>query len=207
MNRYLFLCIMLLLAGCGSTLSATPTPQFSLPPDPLPITDDSGATIATQPNGFWVMVSGVDEHGLIIEHELTLFDEPNNEEATTTLIHTGTAVVVHEIRQTGPQGLRRFYRIQATNGQMGWISDYYVRRIVYLFDENGTAVSLFAAPDGKEITQVANVTPVIIKEPTGADWWIVQTVEGNILGWVQAAFIKESPEPEFLLNQQHAHEP
>ena len=198
---------MLFLAGCSSLASATPTPQFSLPADTIPITDESGATIATQPSGPWVMLSGVDEHGLIVEHELTLFAEPDNPEAATSLIHTGTAVVVHEIRQTGPQGLRRFYRVQAINGQTGWISDYYVRRVVYLFDENGTAVSLFAAPDGQEVTRVVNVTPVTIKEPTGADWWIVQTVEGNMLGWVQAAFIKESPEPEFLLNQQHAHEP
>ena len=207
MIKKTFLFVWLFLAGCNSIIPATPTPQFTLPPDTIPITDESGATVATQPGGLWVMVSGVDEHGLIIEHELVLFDEPDNEEATTSLIHTGTAVVVHEIRQTGPQGLRRFYRVQALNGQMGWISDYYVRRVVYLFDENGTAVSLFAAPDGQELTQVANVTPVIIKEPTGADWWIVQTVEGDVLGWVQTGFIKESPEPEFLLNQQHSHEP
>ena len=207
MTRKTILFVMLFLAGCSSIIPATPTPQFSLPPDTIPITDDSGATIAMQPNGLWVMVSGVDEHGLIVEHELTLFDEPDNEEAATSLIHTGTAVVAHEIRQTGPQGLRRYYRVQAINGQMGWISDYYVRRVVYLYDENGTAVSLFAAPDGQEVTRVANVTPVLIKEPTGTDWWIVQTVEGNVLGWVKAAFVRESPEPEFLLNQQHPHEP
>lgn len=207
MMRKTVLFVMLFLAGCSSLASATPTPQFSLPADTIPITDESGATIATQPRGPWVMLSGVDEHGLIVEHELILFAEPDNPEAATSLIHTGTAVVVHEIRQMGPQGLRRFYRVQAMNGQMGWISDYYVRRVVYLYDENGTAVSLFAAPDGQEVTRVVNVTPVTIKEPTGADWWIVQTVEGNMLGWVQAAFIKESPEPEFLLNQQHTHEP
>ncbi len=207
MTKRTILFAMLILAGCSSIIPATPTPQFSPPPDTIPITDESGTTIATQPNGLWVMVSGVDEHGLIVEHELTLFDEPDNEEATSSLIHTGTAVVVHEIRQTGPQGLRRYYRVQAINGQMGWISDYYVRRVVYLFDENGTAVSLFAAPDGQEVTRVANVTPVILKEPTGTDWWIVQTVEGDVLGWVKAAFVKESPEPEFLLSQQHPHEP
>lgn len=207
MTRRLFLFFMLLMAGCSSLVPATPTPQFLPPPDTIPVTDDSGVIIATQPGGLWVMVSGVDEHGLIVEHELTLFDEPDNEDAATSLIHTGTAVVVHEIRQSGPQGLRRFYRVQAINGQMGWISDYYVRRVVYLYDKDGTAVPLFAAPDGQEVAQVPNVTPVLIKEPTGADWWIIQTVEGDMLGWVPATFIKESPEPEFLLNQQHTHAP
>ncbi len=198
-------CVMFLLAGCNAFVSATPTPAFSPPADSIPITDASGTTIATQPNGLWVLLSGVDDHGLIVEHELTLFAEPDNEQAATTVIHTGTAVVVQEIRQMGPQGLRRFYRIQATNGTTGWISDYYVRRVAYLFNENGTTVPLFASPGEKEIAQLANVTPVTIKEPTQDEWWIVQTVDGDMLGWVEATFVKESSEPEFLLNQQHTH--
>ena len=198
--------VTLFLVGCNSFVSTTPTPVFSPPADSIPITDDSGATIATQPTGLWVMLSGVDEHGLIVEHDLTLFDEPDNPEATTSLIHTGTAVAVHEIRQTGPQGLRRFYRIQATDGQTGWISDFYVRRVVYLFNDEGTTVPLFASPGEREMAQLPNVTPVILKEPTQDEWWIVQTVEGDMLGWVAANFVKESPEPEYLLNQQHLHE-
>ncbi|MCP5095475.1 MAG: hypothetical protein GY943_07980 [Chloroflexi bacterium] len=187
-------------------IPATPTPPFSPPPDVVPITDDTGETIATQPKGLWVMVSGVDEHGLIVEDVLNLLEEPDNEESTTVPVHSGTAVVVHEIRQTGPQGLRRYYRVQAMNGEMGWISDYYVRRVSYVFNENGTTVPLFAAPGENEITQLDNVTPVTIREPTQDEWWIVQTVDGDLLGWVEASFVKESPEPEFLLNQQHAHD-
>lgn len=206
MTKKLIWFVVFFLVGCNAFMPVTPTPKFSPPPDSIPVTDDTGATIATQPNGLWIMLSGVDEHGLIVEHELTLFDEPNNEESSTSLIHTGTAVVVHEIRQTGPQGLRRYYRVQAINGQTGWISDYYVRRLVYLFNEEGTTVPLFAAPEGQEVAQLPNVTPVIIKEPTQEAWWIVQTVQGDLLGWVEASYVKESPEPEFLLNQQHLHE-
>lgn len=187
-------------------MPATPTPSFSSPPDSIPITDASGETIATQPKGLWVLLSGVDDHGLIVEHDVMIFAEPDDEEAAPSLIHTGTAVAVHEIRQMGPQGLRRFYRVQATDGTAGWISDYYVRRVAYLFNENGTAVSLFASPGEKEIAQLPNVTPVTIKEPTQDEWWIVQTIDGEMLGWVEARFVKESPEPEFLLNQQHLHE-
>ena len=204
-----FLCIIIfsiLLFGCNRSETATSTPVFSPPPDTIPITDDSGATVASQPEGFWIMLSGVDEHGLIAEDNLVLFDEPNNEDAASTLVHTGTAVVPQEIRQTGPQGLRRFYRVQTIDGKMGWISDYYVRRVAYVFNENGTTVPLYAAPGEREIKQLPNVTPVKIKEPTQGEWWIVQTIDGETFGWVEAAFVKESSEPEFLLNEQHLHE-
>ncbi len=153
------------------------------------------------------MLSGVDDHGQLVEHELTLFAQPDVEDGDTTTIHSGTAVAVYEIRQVGPQGLRRFYRVQAVDGTNGWIAEYYVRRVAYLFAEEETAVSLFDAPDGKEITQLGNITPVTIKDPTAKAWWQVQTVAEEQVGWVQAIYIQESPEPEFLVNQQHPHEP
>ena len=199
--------ILFLFIGCDSLNPATPSPAFSPPPDTIPITDDSGATVATQPEGFWIMLSGVDEHGLIAEYDLALLSTPDDETTTTSLVHTGTAVIPHEIRQTGPQGLRRYYRIQTIDGKIGWISDYYVRRVAYLFNENGTTVSLYATPGEREVKQLPNVTPVKIKEPTQGEWWIVQTIDGQTLGWVEATFVKESSEPEFLLNEQHLHEP
>ena len=199
--------ILLLLIGCNQQETATTTPSFPSPPATIPITNDAEETVAEQPEGFWVMISGVDEHGLIAEHDLNLYAEPNPDQEVIGVIHTGTAVVPHEIRQTGPQGLRRFYHIQTIDGQMGWISDYYIRRVAYLFNENGTTVSLYAAPGERQVGQVPNVTPIKVKDPTQMDWWIVQTIDGKMLGWVEATFVKESSEPEFLLNEQHLHEP
>jgi hypothetical protein len=191
------------LSGCQFLASATPTPVTQ--PETIPITDDAGETLATQTGPLWVVVSGVDEHGLIAEHELVLLSEPMATAVASTTIHTGTAVAVHEIRQTGPQTAQRFYRIEALSGETGWISDYYVRRSVYLFNAEGTSVLLYAsAAANNELASLTNVTPVSVKSVVG-DWWIVQTADGALIGWVEAKFVKESPEPEFLLNQQHVH--
>jgi hypothetical protein len=59
-------------------------------------------------------------------------------------VHTGTAAAVHEIRQSGPQDLWRFYRVRA--------------------------------------------------------------VDGTLIGWVGAGYVKESPAWEFLLNLEHEHD-
>lgn len=200
------LLLFALLLGCNTAVpDAPPTPIVPLP-EAVHITNDAGETIATQPGLLWVLVSGVDEHGLIAEHELNLMAAPILEADVERLVHTGTAVAVQEIRQTGPQNLRRFYRVMTIEGDSGWISDYYVRRVGYLFNENGTDVPIFAAPEGSEVSRLPNVSPVTIKDPTRPDWWIVQTMAGDLTGWVPVSFVKESPEPEFLLNIEHEHE-
>jgi hypothetical protein len=168
----------------------------------IPVTNGAGAVVSRQPGPLWVLLSGVDEHGLIAEHELTLLSEPEPTAVSETTIHTGAAVGVLEIRQTGPQNLQRYYRVQAPTGQAGWISDYYVRRTGYLFNAGGTAVPLLDTPGGSEVAEVVNVTPVEILSPLAA-WWQVQTRDGNLTGWVEVGYVKESPEPEFLLNQHH----
>lgn len=175
-------------------------------PTAVPISTDLGEAVASQPGPIWVLISGVDEHGLIVEHQVTLLAEPDLEADPGPEVHTGIAATVHEIRQTGPQNLRRFFRVETVNGEVGWISDYYIRRTAYLFNEQGTTVTLHAAPDGGEVAEVGNVTPVVVRQPAiNDDWWIVQTVADGIVGWVDATYVKESPEPEFLLNEQHDH--
>lgn len=198
---YWLLCLIWLLVGCRFSSAAAPPPT----PATIPVTNDAGETLATQPGPLWVLLSGVDEHGLIAEHELTLLSEPVSTAVSDTRIHTGTAVAILEIRQTGPQNLRRFYYVQSLSGKSGWISDFYVRRVAYLFNPQGTTVPLYAMPGKTTLGQVDNVTPVTIKEPSQPDWWIVQTMDEQLTGWVQAGYVKESSEPEFLLNQQHEH--
>lgn len=206
--RYPFFCLFCLwaLSGCvgsrsGATASHIPTVT---PPPAVPITAND-SNIAAQPGPLWVLLSGVDEHGLIAEHELTLLTSPDPTASQEARVHTGVAAAVQEIRHTGPQNLQRFYHVQTVTGASGWISDYYVRRVAYLYDANSSKVTLYSSPDGLEVAQLPNVSPVMIKIPTDDEWWLVQAVQTGTLGWVRVTFIKESPVWEFLLNQQHEH--
>jgi len=201
-----------LFTACGNVTSPPPTLTFTPPPTPpiiassIAISNAEGTSISEQP-GFleWVLLSGVDEHGIAAEHDLTLLADTDPQAAALTQIHTGTPVIVLEIRQVGPQGLQRFYHVQTLDGTTGWISDYYVRRKAYVFDINGTTVPIFDKPRGAEIARLENVTPVTLRQPQDVDWWQVSTLDGSVLGWVEVKFVKESPEKEFLLGENHDH--
>jgi len=202
----------LLLAACGGVAIIPPTPTFTPPPtppviaSPIVVSNAEGTPISQQP-GFveWVLLSGVDEHGLTAEHTLTLLVDADPKAAELTQIHTGSPVVVLEIRHMGPQGLQRFYHVQTLDGISGWISDFYVRRQAYVFNLEGTTVPIFDKPQGAETAQLANVTPVTLRQPQDLTWWQVSTLEGSVLGWVESRFVKESPEEEFLFGEDHEH--
>jgi len=203
MKQYLSFLILCagLLVGCTGAATTVPTPI----PTAVAISGVAGETLAMQEGPLWVLLSGVDEHGLIAEHELTLLQEPDAAAAAGPIVHTGIPAAVLEIRQAGPQNLQRFYRVETVNGDAGWISDYYVRRVAYLYQADSDSVPLFAAPDGQEVVQLPNISPVAVKQPSEGDWWLVQAVEDGTLGWVRADLVKESPLAEFLTNQSHEH--
>jgi len=200
------------ITACGGSAFALPTPTFTPPPtppiiaSPIPVLNEQGTPIAEQP-GFveWVLLSGVDEHGLTLEHTLTLITEADPHAPALTQIHTGHPVMVLEIQHVGPQGLQRFYRVQTLEGIIGWISDFYVRRQAYVFNHEGTAVPVFDKPRGAQIAQLANVTPITLRQPQDLTWWQVSTLDGSVLWWVESRFVKESPEAEFLLGEDHGH--
>lgn len=202
MKRLFLLLTTLLLPACGRFQSASMAP----PPTAVPIVAADGAVVNNEAGPLWVLLSGVDEHGLIAEHDFPLLQNPDANAPTGLRVHSGVAAAVHEIRHAGPNGLQRFYRVQTVTGASGWISDYYVRRIVYLFDPNGGTVPLYAAPDGPEVARLANVSPVTVKVPTDdPEWWLVRSTQEGTLGWVPVTAVKESPVLEYLLNQQHEH--
>ncbi|HKI54459.1 MAG TPA: SH3 domain-containing protein [Anaerolineales bacterium] len=213
-NRSLSLLLLFffLLAACGNTTPPPPTPTFTPPPtlpviaSPITVSNAEGTPISEQP-GFleWVLLSGVDEHGLKAEHDLTLLADADPQAAALTQIHTGSPVIVLEIRQVGPQGLQRFYRVKTLDGITGWISDYYVRRQAYVFNSEGKTVPIFDKPRGAEIAQLENITPVTLRQPQDSNWWQVSTLDGSVLGWVEYEFVKESPDKEFLLGEDHTH--
>ncbi|GAB4579490.1 MAG: hypothetical protein Fur0022_22280 [Anaerolineales bacterium] len=205
------LLLLSLLTACGIA-PALPTPTFTPPPtppiiaSPIPITNVEGTPIAEQP-GFveWVLLSGVDEHGLTVEHLLTLLSDADPNALPLTQIHTGHPGVVLEIRHVGPQNLQRFYYVETLDHITGWISDYYVRRRAYLYNREAEQVAIYDAPQGAEIAQLVNVSPVTLLQPQDFDWWQVSSLDGSVVGWVEAKFVKESPEREFLLGTDHAH--
>ncbi len=211
MNRYFSLLILLipLLVGCArpailtptaSQTNNTPAPLY-LAPEEIPVTDQSGTTIATQPGPQWVLVSGVDEHGEIASPTLLLLAEPDPDAPTVADLPTGTPAAIRQIRHTGPQGLQRFYQLELLDGRSGWISDFYIRRLAYLFLPESEIVPLLRSPGGQQAAQLPNVSPVILLDPTRPDWWLVQTPDGTATGWVPAGQVKESSLPQFLLNQ------
>ena len=206
------------LAACGSlaavptltpvpTATRTPKPTPPIIASPIPLSNAEGTPISEQP-GFveWVLLSGVDEHGLTAEHTLSLLVDAAPDAPPGDQIHTGAPVQVLEIRHVGPQNLQRFYRVRTLDGLHGWISDFYVRRQAYLFNFNGVDVPLFHEPRGAEIGRLPNVTPVTLLQPQALDWWQVSTLDGGLVGWVEVGFVKESPEDEYLFGNDHVHE-
>jgi len=176
----------------------TLTPVY-LAPGSIPVTDDSGTLIATQPGPQWVLLSGVDEHGLMAEPRVHLLDSPKPDAAQTVEFPTGVPAAIAEIRHTGPQNLQRFYHVELLDGQTGWISDYYVRRVSYLYTQDAQEIELFFSPGGIAVTRLPNVSPVTLVDPTRSDWWLVRASDNSVAGWVSAGEVKESSEPAFLL--------
>jgi hypothetical protein len=177
-------------------------------PEMVFVTDEGGQVLSSHSGPLWILVSGIDEHGLPETVEITLLADPHPEAAFVHTIATGTPVAVHEIRQTGPQNLWRFYLVRTVDGQSGWVSDYFIRRLAYLFEPDSDMIPLYHAPGGRQIIFARPVTAVILKDPTRDDWWQVQTITDEVTAWVEARHVYESPEWEFLFGlegQGHTH--
>ena len=198
---FLFITLGLLLGCTRETPPITPT--MVPPPTAVAITVD-GETVKLQEGEMWVLVSGVDEHGLMAEHDLFLRHEPRQDAIWSEWVHSGTAVAVREIHYSGPQNLRRFYHIETPTGASGWISDYYVRQQAYLYEPDAETVALFDAPDGETLINIPNVSPVKLLNPVDEVWWEVETLDGK-RGWVSVDLVKESAERQFLTETQHEH--
>jgi hypothetical protein len=200
----LIIWLALLLAACRAEPEVRRLPENPSPR--VAVTDAAGVTRRHEAGPLWVLLSGVDEHGLVAAHEVSLLAAPDPAAETLTLVHTGTAAAVHEIRQTGPQNLWRFYLVRTVGGEEGWVSDYFIRRLAYLFKAGAESVPMHEAPGGAVAFEASQVTPVLLLAPTRTDWWQVATPDGTLIGWVEAGYVKESPAWEFLLNLEHEHD-
>lgn len=183
--------------------TVTPVPELQPPPEQLPLTDASGNVLSYQEGPLWVLISGVDDHGLIQERRVTLLSAADAFAEIDLRVRTGTPAAVYEVRVTGPQNLQRFYRVQTTGGEAGWVSDFYVRRRAFLYNDQGDNVPVYDAPDGSIIAQAENVSQVNLIDPTQEAWWQVQAVDESYVGWIPTSYIKESSASEFLLVQQY----
>jgi hypothetical protein len=215
MKRYLILIVLsvvafvLIFATLPTSQPATiiptitPAPTLQPPPAQLPQTDSNGKVTSYQEGPLWVLISGVDEHGLLQERRVPLLSDADAAAESGQRVRTGSPAAVYEIRVSGPQNLRRFYRVRAVSGESGWVSDYYIRRRAFLYNDQGERVPVYGAPDGEVVAQAANVSQVTLIDPTQAEWWQVAGIDGSYTGWVPVSYIKESSEREFLLVQQY----
>jgi hypothetical protein len=181
-------------AEAGSAVEA----ERPEPPETIAVTNDEGQVLANHAGPLWILVSGIDEHGELETAVVALLTDPHPEAAVAYELATGTPVAVHEIRQTGPQNLWRFYLVRAVDGQSGWVSDYFVRRLAYLFEPGSDMIPLYHAPGGRQTIFARPVTAVTIKDPTRDDYWQVTTITDEVTAWVAAGHVYESPEWEFL---------
>ena len=208
--RFLRFLLILISTSAVLTACATGAKETSdlLTPrvqPPIRISDKSGVTISSQPGPLWVLVSGVDEHGLLIEAEVPLFASPGLQTESLYSIPSGTPASVVEIRHLGPQNLQRYYLVELLSGEQGWLSDYYIRRQAYLFNAEGRSVPLHHGPRGPVLVELPNVSPALLLDPGDSDWWQVQSLDGTHVGWVLSEYVKESSEEEFLQQGLHEH--
>lgn len=192
------LILIYLLTGCA--LAVEPVSEETISGEQA-----TAAVVPVPEDAEWIVLSGVDEHGWIAEGELQLLASPDPEAGIVASVPTGVPVVVEEKINTGPQNLRRFYRVLSLNGMSGWISDYYVRRTVYIFDVSRQTVRLYDDPGGEVAADITNIYPVIVIDAARPDWWRVETADGLYQGWIPAEQVKESSEPEFLFIQDPNH--
>lgn len=197
-----------ILLGALCVLSAcTPAALKETVVPTIPISNASGEVTASQPGPLWVLLSGVDEHGILIEPDVQLLAAPGLQVESLASITSGAPAIVREIRHLGPQNLQRYYFVELLNGEQGWLSDFYVRRLAYLFNIEGSSVPVHQDPGGTILAELPNVSPAVILDPHDPAWWQVRTADGAQAGWVLAQFVKESSEEEFLLQYNHAHTP
>jgi hypothetical protein len=70
--------ILILLAALLPACVARPQVALlpALPPESVPVTNSSGDVLSRHEGPLWVLLSGVDEHGLVEAHEVALLATP-----------------------------------------------------------------------------------------------------------------------------------
>jgi hypothetical protein len=198
--------LVLLLAAC-SPQPALPTirPTYPFPAGtPVPVTSADGVVIEQETGPLLAILSTADDHGLAGPPALDLLaaPEPGADEVGLP-VPTGTFAPVLEIRRLPPDFLRTFVRVQVGD-RTGWVPDWQARRTAYViaFDSRGCAcpfaVTLWGDAALAQATgTVANLSPLrvlALDEPAVQ----VQSLGDGALGWLPAALVHESAEPEFI---------
>lgn len=165
MNRALggllgLLGVVLAAAGCGGAASG----------------DDGG-----RPDGRLVMVSGRDDHGLLAQETVPLYDAPGGsdpvgEVADSTLVHV-TRIEGSWLRVTTAEG----------PAAEGWVDDYFLRGEVRLVGEAPACTSRLG---GKG---VEGGTPVVVSAVRGAQALVAASADPGLRGWVPRGDLQELP--------------
>lgn len=138
--------------------------------------DDEG-----RPDGRLVLVSGRDDHGLLAQEAVPLYDAPGGS-ASVGEIADGTLVHVRQIRGT-------WLQVVTAEGPAarGWVDDYFLRGEVRLVGEAPSCRSRLAGEP------VEGGTPVVASAVRGAEVLVVAAADPRLRGWVPRRDLQELP--------------
>ena len=150
----------LVVAGCGGAASG-----------------DDGR----RPDGRLVMVSGRDDHGLLAQEAVALYDapggsDPAGEVADGTLVHV-TRIEGSWLRVTTAEG----------PAAAGWVDDYFLRGEVRLVGEAPACTSRLAGE------RVEGGTAVVVSAVRGAQVLVAASADPALRGWVARGDLQELP--------------
>ena len=153
----------LLLTGCGGAASG----------------NDS-----SRPDGRLVLVSGRDDHGLVVHERVPVYDGPASDKQVGT-VADGTLAHV-----AGTDG--SWLHVVAAEGRPvdGWMDDFFLRGVVHLV---GPAPSCRALVDGRPVTAGLQV---VVYQSRGGGVLVSGVADPGVRGWASRADVQElGPQP------------
>lgn len=142
------------------------------------------AQSAAEPDGRLVLVSGRDDHGLVAQERVPVYDGPESEKQVGTVAE-GTLARVEDADGS-------WLRVASAEGPpvQGWVDDFFLRGVVHLV---GAAPTCRARVDGRPV--VAGLQVVVEDLRDGRV--LVSGVAGPaVRGWAPRADVQElGPQP------------
>lgn len=166
MTRTLQVALLLLglsLTGCGGAASS----QSS-----------------SRPDGRMVLVSGRDDHGLVAERRVPVYDAPASDKRVGAVVD-GT--LAHVTESDGS-----WLHVVTAEGTLvdGWVDDFFLRGVVHLV---GPAPSCRAVLDGRSVTAGLQV---VVHRLRGGQVLVTGVTDPTLRGWSSREDVQElGPQP------------
>jgi hypothetical protein len=135
----------------------------------------------TQPGRHFVLISGRDDHGLLAQPRVPLYDRPSGTREVAE-VADGTLARVVQVRGSWLE-----VEPLAAGSATGWSDDYYLRGVVHLV---GPAPSCRVTVDGR---RVAAGEQAIVLDVRGATATVRLVRAPSVTGSVPARYVRELP--------------